>query len=416
MNKIFIRIFSIILILCIITNVNLTFAVTQSEINAQKNEANQLSGQIEDVKEKKEEVAEKKTEAQKQVETLNSQIDSYENEIDKLENQIDDANSKISEAEKQLKENQEQFDEQQKLLEQRLVATYEAGETSFLDVILNSNGLVDMISNYYLVSEIVEHDTELLDEIEAKKQAIEKSKKEIEDGKKTLVTAKASKESVATQLKSTQQEKSKYVKELTKEEANLEKELSELKSHESSISNKIKSMQATYDAELAAKKKAEEAAKKSSKSSSSSSSSSSSGSSSNKSSSSYGFGWPVANPVIGTAYGVSGPYWSSGKHTGLDFRASTGTPVYSIGDGQVFDTGYNSAYGNYVEIYHGNNIYSFYAHASRVQVSAGQRVSKGQQIMLSGATGNVTGPHLHFEIRTPSYRYANCVNPRPYLP
>ena len=407
MNKMIIRIFSIILILCMLTNVNISFAVTQSEINKQKNEANQVSEQIEDVKEQQEEVAAKKSEAQKQVDKLNNQIDSYENEIDKLEAQIDEANDKIKEAEKNLKENQEQFDEQQELLEQRLVATYEAGETSFLDVILNSNGLVDMISNYYLVSEIVEHDTELLDEIEAKKQEIEKSKKEIEDSKKTLVTAKASKESMATQLKTTQQEKSKYVKELTQEEAELEKQLKELKNHESSISSKIKSMQAAYDAELAAKKKA---------SSSSNKNSGSSGSSSNKSSSSYGFGWPVANPVIGTGYGVSGRYWSSGYHTGLDFRASTGTAVYSIGDGQVFDTGYSSAYGNYVEIYHGNNIYSFYAHASRVQVSSGQRVSKGQQIMLSGATGNVTGPHLHFEIRTPGYRYANCVNPRPYLP
>lgn len=409
MNKIFIRIFSIILIICIITNANMVFAVTQSDINKQKNEQSQVNDKIDDIKDQKEEVEAKKSEAQKQVENLNTQIDSYENEIDKLENQIDEANKKIKDAEKQLKENQEQYDEQQKLLEQRLVATYEAGETSFLDVILNSKGLVDMISNYYLVSEIVEHDTELLEEIEAKKQAIENSKKEIEDSKKTLVTAKANKESVATQLKSAKQEKSSYVKELSAEEAKLEKELSELKSYESSINSKIKSMQAAYDAELAAKKKAEA---KSSKSSSSSSG----GSSSNTAASSYGFGWPVASPVIGTGYGVSGRYWSSGKHTGLDFRASTGTPIYSIGDGQVFDTGYNSAYGNYVEIYHGNNIYSFYAHASRVQVSSGQRVSKGQQIMLSGATGNVTGPHLHFEIRTPGYRYANCVNPRPYLP
>ena len=415
MNKICIRLFSILLILCIITNANMVFAVTQSEINKQKNEQTEVKEQINDIKEQQEEVAAKKSEAQKQVEKLNTQIDSYENEIDKLETQIDDANSKLKEAEKQLKENQEQYDEQQKLLEQRLVATYEAGETSFLDVILNSNGLIDMISNYYLVSEIVEHDTELLEEIEVKKQAIEESKKKIEESKKTLVTAKASKESVATQLKTTQKEKSKYVSELTQEEADLEKELSELKSHESSISSKIKSMQAAYDAEIAAKKKAEEAARKAS-SSSNKSSSSSSGSSSNKAASSYGFGWPVANPVIGTGYGVSGRYWSSGHHTGLDFRASTGTAIYSIGDGQVFDTGYNSAYGNYVEIYHGNNIYSFYAHASKVQVSSGQRVSKGQQIMLSGATGNVTGPHLHFEIRTPGYRYANCVNPRPYLP
>ena len=409
MNKLCIRLFNIALIICLITNVNTVFAVTQSEINKQKNEQNQVSDKIDDVKEQQEDVANKKSEAQKQVETLNTQIDSYENEIDKLEAKIDEANRKIDESEKQLKENQEQYDEQQKLLEQRLVATYEAGEMSFLDVILNSNGLVDMISNYYLVSEIVEHDTELLEEIQAKKEAIEKAKQEIENGKKELTTAKASKESVATQLKTAQKEKTSYVKELTQEEANLEKQLSELKSYESSISSKIKSMQAAYDAEIAAA-----AAKK--KASSSSSSSSSSGSSSNHAASSYGFGWPVSNPVIGTGYGVSGRYWSSGYHTGLDFRASTGTAVYSIGDGQAFDTGYSSAYGNYVEIYHGNNIYSFYAHGSRVQVSTGQRVTKGQQVMLSGATGNVTGPHLHFEIRTPGYRYANCVNPRPYLP
>ena len=411
MNKLCIRIFNIVLIICLIINVNTVFAVTQSEINKQKNEQNQVSDKIDDVKEQQEEVATKKSEAQKQVETLNTQIDSYENEIDKLEAKIDEANRKIDESEKQLKENQEQYDEQQKLLEQRLVATYEAGEMSFLDVILNSNGLVDMISNYYLVSEIVEHDTELLEEIQAKKEAIEKAKQEIENGKKELTTAKASKESVATQLKTAQKEKTSYVKELTKEEANLEKQLSELKSYESSISSKIKSMQAAYDAEIAAAKK-----KASSSSSSSSSSGSSGGSSSNHAASSYGFGWPVSNPVIGTGYGVSGRYWSSGYHTGLDFRASTGTAVYSIGDGKVFETGYSSAYGNYVEIYHGNNIYSFYAHGSRVQVSTGQRVTKGQQVMLSGATGNVTGPHLHFEIRTPGYRYANCVNPRPYLP
>ena len=404
MNKIIIRIFSIILILCLLANVNMVFAATQAEKQQKEEEAKQIKQEKENVKEQKEEISAKKSEAQKQVDKLNNQIDSYENEIDKLEVQIDDANKKIDEAEKKLKENQEQFDEQQELLNQRLVATYEAGETSFLDVILNSNGLVDMISNYYLVSEIVEHDTELLDELEAKKQEIEKSKKEIEDSKKTLVTAKASKESVATQLKTTQKEKSKYVSELTQEEADLEKQLQELKNHEKTVSAEIERI----------KKQLENNQPK--PQSSSSSKSGSSSTSSNKSSSSYGFGWPVANPVIGTGYGVAGRYWSSGYHTGLDFRASSGTAVYSIGDGIVCDTGHNSAYGNFVEIYHGNNIYSFYAHASRVQVSSGQRVSKGQQIMLSGATGNVTGPHLHFEIRTPGSRYANCVNPRPYLP
>ena len=136
----------------------------------------------------------------------------------------------------------------------------------------------------------------------------------------------------------------------------------------------------------------------------------------NNSTSSCGFGWPVSNPIIGTGYGVSGSMWSSGRHTGVDFRASIGTQVFSVGNGIVVDTGFNKAYGNFVEIYHGNNIYSFYAHASSVKISQGQTVSKGQLIMLSGATGNVSGPHLHFEIRSPGMRYANCVNPMPYLP
>lgn len=72
--------------------------------------------------------------------------------------------------------------------------------------------------------------------------------------------------------------------------------------------------------------------------------------------------------------------------------------------------------GYYVLIYHGNNVYSHYAHASSVKVSKGQMVSKGQQIMLSGATGNVSGPHLHFEIRSPGSGFNNCVNPMNYLP
>ena len=170
-------------------------------------------------------------------------------------------------------------------------------------------------------------------------------------------------------------------------------------------------MQRQYDEEQARKRAAAAAANNSGSSSSGSTSSYS-----NSGSSSYGFGYPVTNHHIGTGYGVSGRYWSSGHHTGVDFPVSSGTAVYSIGDGQVVDTGYNRAYGNYVEIYHGNNIYSFYAHAKSVIVSSGQHVTKGQQVMWSGATGNVTGPHLHFEIRTPGPRYANCVNPMNYLP
>lgn len=419
MNKIYKSLISILVIVFIMSNTYSIYAVNQSEINSQTNLKNEVSNKIEDIEEKKEEVEAKKTEAMKQVESLNTQINSYESQIGELEDKIEKANEKIADAEKQLKENQKQYDDNQKLLEQRLVATYEAGDISYLDVILSSEGLTDFISNFYLVSEIAQHDTELLEEIQKEKEKIEKSKQEIEDGKKDLTDAKSSKESVAKELKTAKSEKTTYVNQLSAEEAKLEKDLDEYRNYESTINSKIAKMKKQYEAEqLAAQKAAasKTSSSSSSKTSSSSSSSSSGGSNSNGAKSSYGFGWPVANPVIGTGYGVSGRLWASGHHTGLDFRASTGTQVYSIGDGQVFDTGYSSAYGNYVEIYHGNNIYSFYAHGSRIQVSEGQRVSKGQAIMLSGATGNVTGAHLHFEIRSPGYRYANCVNPRKYLP
>ena len=426
MNKIYKKIIIISIIICMVPNISNVLAVTQSEINSQKNEQSEVSGKIDDVKEQQEEVSSKKSAAQAQVESLNSQIDTYETEIDTLDSQISDLQAKIKDSEKKIKEDEEQYAELQKSLDERLVAMYENGETTYLDVLLSSSSLMDFISNFYVVSELANYDTEMLKQIEEEKNKIETEKASLEANKSSLDNSKKSKEAKANSLTVAKNEKSKYVAELTQEEAELEKQLNELKSYESSISSKIKQMQAAYDKEVAeAKKKAEEEAKRkaaaaastSSKNNTTSSGSSTvAGSNSNTSTGSYGFGWPVANPVIGTSYGVSGKYWSSGKHTGIDFRASDNTPVFSIGDGQVFDTGYSSAYGNYVEIYHGNNIYSFYAHATRVQVSVGQKVTKGAQIMLSGHTGNVTGPHLHFEIRTPGYKYANCVNPRPYLP
>ncbi|MFJ3891752.1 peptidoglycan DD-metalloendopeptidase family protein [Streptomyces sp. NPDC090083] len=158
-------------------------------------------------------------------------------------------------------------------------------------------------------------------------------------------------------------------------------------------------------------------------SSSSSSSSSSSASSSSKESSatqssdtstSTGYGLPVAGGTIGTGYRVAGSMWSSGYHTGVDFVVPTGTTIKAVAAGTVVSAAYDGAYGNEVVIRHADGEYSQYAHMSQLSVSAGQTVTEGQQIGLSGATGNVTGPHLHFEIRTTPY-YGSDVDPVAYL-
>ncbi|MET9885771.1 LysM peptidoglycan-binding domain-containing M23 family metallopeptidase [Streptomyces sp. NPDC006430] len=126
-----------------------------------------------------------------------------------------------------------------------------------------------------------------------------------------------------------------------------------------------------------------------------------------------GFVAPVGGG-ISTQYKTPGAMWSSGYHTGVDFIASSGTTVRAVGAGTVVSAGWGGAYGNEVIIRHADGKYSQYAHLSQLSVSVGQSVSAGQTIGLSGSTGNSTGPHLHFEIRTgPSY--GSDIDPLAYL-
>lgn len=122
---------------------------------------------------------------------------------------------------------------------------------------------------------------------------------------------------------------------------------------------------------------------------------------------------PVSAPV-GTPYHASGSSWSKGYHTGVDFLAPTGTSVKAVGAGTVVTAGWGGSYGYQVVIHHADGRYTQYAHLSAISVRAGQAVSEGQRIGRSGATGNVTGPHLHFEVRTgPSF--GSDIDPLAYL-
>ncbi|WP_250569740.1 peptidoglycan DD-metalloendopeptidase family protein [Streptomyces sp. CJ_13] len=123
---------------------------------------------------------------------------------------------------------------------------------------------------------------------------------------------------------------------------------------------------------------------------------------------------PVADEHIGTGYRVSGSMWSSGYHTGIDFPVGPGTAIRAVGPGTVVTAGWNSAYGYQVVIKHGDGKYSQYAHQSSLNVSVGQKVQGGARIGWSGSTGNVSGPHLHFEIRT-GPEYGSDIDPLAYL-
>ena len=102
---------------------------------------------------------------QKEVEDLNTQIGSYENEIIDLTGKIEDATKNIQEMEQEIEKTQKDLEEKRKLLEKRLVASYKAGNTSYLDVLLSSDSLTSFLSNYYLVEQLAESDTKLINTI-----------------------------------------------------------------------------------------------------------------------------------------------------------------------------------------------------------------------------------------------------------
>ncbi|WP_326657410.1 M23 family metallopeptidase [Streptomyces sp. NBC_00385] len=126
------------------------------------------------------------------------------------------------------------------------------------------------------------------------------------------------------------------------------------------------------------------------------------------------FQLPVAGSYVSTGYKSSGSMWSSGSHSGIDFHAASGSSVVAVGAGTVVEAGWGGAYGNNIVLRMTDGTYTQYGHLSSIGVSVGQSVGAGQQIGLSGSTGNSTGPHLHFEARTtPSY--GSDMDPVAYL-
>ncbi|MDX2683090.1 M23 family metallopeptidase [Streptomyces sp. NY05-11A] len=127
---------------------------------------------------------------------------------------------------------------------------------------------------------------------------------------------------------------------------------------------------------------------------------------------------PVKKYTLTASFAQAGAMWQS-THSGQDFAVPSGTKVMAAHGGTVVKAGGNGAgdgpaYGNAIVIKHANGVYSQYAHLSQIDVKIGQIVKTGQKIALSGNTGNTSGPHLHFEIRTTA-NYGSAIDPVAFL-
>ncbi len=375
----------LLIILILSTNVMITLAATKTEL---QNEQEDIQNKIDEAQEKQDEVGEQIKETNKQIQTLTNQITQYQNQIDELDGQLSDLEDSISEAQTKLEEAEKKYNEQEDMLQSRIIAQYEAGETTYLDVILGGESLWDMVSSWYIVSEIANKDNELLEQIEKNRSEIEEAKNSLETSKTQVETLKNSKEKTAKALKDSQEQKEKQVSELNEEDKLLQEEIDKLNAENRQVEQQLKAMEQKYSEEIA----------------------------------NLGgdgtFQRPVKSGVItATMYYSSGAY-----HGAIDYGVPIGTTVYAAGDGVVLNANWrDGGLGNCVVIQHANGLRTYYGHGNGVfYVSPGAVVAKGQPIMQSGNTGNSSGPHLHFEVRVSPYNWSygggdSRRDPRNYL-
>lgn len=377
-----------IIILIMTVDIVKVYATSTNELRQQQ-QRNQQS--IKETEEEQEKVKSQMSSIQKEVEELNSQISDYEVEILNLSNSIEETSKKIETMQIDLNSKQKELEEKEELLEKRLVASYKAGNTSYLDVLLDSDSLTDFLSNYYLIEKLAESDTKLINSIKEAKKTIEESKVILEENKKDLEATKETVESKKELLDVSKREKNEKVSQLSQEDQELEKKIEEMKAEDANI--------------LAAIKASEKANNKPAND--------------NGGSVAGGFALPIPS---GYTLVTASWYYSDGRiHGATDFGAGGiyGQPVYASKAGTIMTTeNRTDGYGTHVTINHHDGTYTLYAHGIRgsICVSPGQYVSQGQQIMQVGSTGNSTGPHLHFEIRTGSGTWNERVNPLKYLP
>lgn len=326
-----------------------------------------------------------------QISNMVTQVNDYKDEISELESKLNELSSSIVEKEKQINEKEEAFNENQDLLNKRLIALYETGTTTYLDLLLNSDGLADFISKYYLVSKLAEYDTNLLNKIQSEKEEIENEKSKLNEQKADVEATKTNIEAKTNALNTVVTEKNKLVNNLSEEEKQLQKQLEELEEDKREIANEL--------ARIAANSKVTVSVTPSTA----------------------GYISPIIGKTKANITTGYGSYSWGGKHTGVDFAVSRGTPIVAVKAGTVViskamknPNGTYRSYGEYIAIDHHDGTVTLYAHGlegSRL-VQFGDTVSQGQKIMSVGTTGNSTGYHLHFEVRVSG----KTVNPTNYLP
>ena len=357
-------------------------AVTQAEINALKGDASALASQKKDLQNQLKEVQADKNEAIAKKELLERQIDVIQQEINNIDQQIAMYDQLIAEKAEELAQAEAEEKAQFDLFCRRMRAMEEQGEVSYWSILFSSSDFSELLDNYMMIEEIIEYDNQVIDDLVALQEKTAADKAELEQAQAEQEEARQVQKERQDEVKAQEAEVDKLIEEIKGQEDELKAAEAELAKAAAALDSKIRAAEREYAAQLA-----------------------------NVPSES-GFLWPLPanlNRLTSLYAGRLDPLTGRpANHTGIDIGASSGTTIYAAKSGVVTTSEYGSgsywSYGNFVVIAHSDGTSTLYAHMSSRVAVKGQTVKQGAVIGYVGATGRVTGPHLHFEVRVNGVR------------
>ena len=336
----------------------------EQELDSLEDRKGGLEQELDEAEQEKNTTRDRLMQTQQELEAAEAELRSIESDIEATEEEIEI----ITE---ELKETEEELDEKETFLAERLKASYQNGNVSYLEVLFEADSFIDLLSRINYINKIVDKDVELIEEVEEQRDIVQAQKDELEEQENELQTLLAEAESQKETIEAREIEQRRLLSELEDEIQEYEQRLAQKEQESQEIVEMLEELQTAGDGLSPTIK------------------------------------WPVANTNTSN---ITSPYGNRTHpvfnierfHTGVDIGAPQGRAIIAAESGTVVQSGIsgslNSGYGRIVIIDHGDGYSTLYAHNSVNLVSEGEEVSRGQTIARVGATGTATGPHLHFEV------------------
>lgn len=339
------------------------------EIDLRIDELNQLQVEIDELQKKLQSAASTEKSVLAELSKLESQLALANKELDYIEVQLSVTDSQINKTKAEVQETEEKLASQKAAFDSRLLSMYKASRISYLDMLLSSGSLSELMARMHYLKQIAVQDSSLIDEYCATREALLAKQADLEAYQTKLVGLKASQERKRAEVTSRSLEREEYLNRVQADKQKYAEALDQMQKEADALNKIIADLQAKGQK-------------------------------------------PQAHPLQ-MIWPISGGGWISSEygsryhpilgynkwHSGIDYAANRGTPIKAAEDGTVILAGVNGGYGNCVIIDHGGGVSTLYGHADKLLVKTGQDVIKGQTIALVGSTGLSTGPHLHFEVR-----------------